>query len=249
MTDMDPFDQHEMFDLQYNQDIMGKKEDHRDDGKSKASVAGTIMKAIKAKETFIKETFTNVNTRSEIFFKFTGYSYKLASAWKLTLSNQKPLLPFQNHYECVVLPKEPRKRGSSNNFFLWMITRTGDYRKIKLNSDVELDMVTTQLSLQYNSIDMKIILSILTKKHYTNLVVSEKCKKCNIIPVEDYSFELCKDLKNERSLRPIDFHKMQWVYKFHLSDKEFEEDNEPLDDEICDHEIIDDETDSEDERN
>ena len=40
----------------------------------------------------------------------------------------------------------------------------------------------------------------------------------------DISFLLNDDLKNESYLRPGDFHKMQWWYKFHLKDVEFEED-------------------------
>jgi hypothetical protein len=50
------------------------------------SNVNTIVAKVREKERFIRETFKNVLTRSEIFFKFTGYSYKIASAWKLTLS-------------------------------------------------------------------------------------------------------------------------------------------------------------------
>lgn len=59
-----------------------------------------------------------------------------------------------------------------------MITKQGDYRRIKLNSDCQLDFDTTQICLQFNSLDRKIILSILTKDYFTNLEVSEPCLKC-----------------------------------------------------------------------
>ena len=49
------------------------------------TVANTIIRQIQEKERVIKETFKNVRTRSEVFFKFTGYSYKIASGWELTL--------------------------------------------------------------------------------------------------------------------------------------------------------------------
>jgi hypothetical protein len=71
------------------------------------TVANTIIRQIQEKERVIKETFKNVRTRSEVFFKFTGYSYKIASGWELTLSSKKPLLPFKNRYECIVFPKQP----------------------------------------------------------------------------------------------------------------------------------------------
>lgn len=190
LTDMDPFEPTGMHALQMNENIMGKKEEHGRDDKSKASVAGTIMLQIKEKERFIKDTFKNVQTRSEIFFKFTGYSYKLAAAWKLTLSSQKPLLPFSNHYECVVLPKKPKdsSEGGSDTFDLWMITKQGFYKRIKFNKEISLDIQTTQLSLQFNSLDKKIILSVLTKNHYTTLEIGRQTKCCDFIPIEDYSF-------------------------------------------------------------
>jgi hypothetical protein len=65
---------------------------------------------IKEKETMLRDTFKKVLMRREIFFKFTGYSYKLASGWKLTLSSKMPLLPFKSppYYECITLPKTPQ---------------------------------------------------------------------------------------------------------------------------------------------
>jgi hypothetical protein len=100
---------------EFEKNKFGKEEEEekmKDDGRTKVSNVNTIMQQIREKEQFIRETFKNVNARSEIFFKFTGYSYKIASAWKLTLSAQKPLLPFSARYECMTLPKVPQISAS-----------------------------------------------------------------------------------------------------------------------------------------
>lgn len=107
--------------------------------------------------------------RSEIFFKFTGYSYKLASGWKLTLSTNMPLLPFKGRYECIMLPKTHPKIPKKGTYQLWMITKNGDYRRIRINPEVMLDLATTQLNIMYNAIERQILLSVLTKQFFTNI--------------------------------------------------------------------------------
>lgn len=113
LTDQHPFSKYDLNELIYEENKYGKDEENEgggganDDKKTKMTYVNTIMKQVKEKERIIKETFKNVRTRSEVFFKFTGYSYKVASGWELTLSASKPLLPFRNRYECIVFPKEP----------------------------------------------------------------------------------------------------------------------------------------------
>ena len=43
--------------------------------------------------------------------------------------------------------------------------------------------------------------------------------------ITDLTFWLNEDDANTKFLGPLDFHQMQWVYKFHMKDAEFEEDN------------------------
>jgi hypothetical protein len=77
------------------------------------------------------------------------------------------------------------------NFFeLWMISKTGDYKRIKFNNDVELGLHSTQLSLMYSSLYNQIILSLLTKKYFTSIHVKLSCgkKECKRLELSDFSF-------------------------------------------------------------
>jgi hypothetical protein len=44
-----------------------------------------------------------------------------------------------------------------------MITKNGDFRRIRINPEVMLDLATTQLNIMYNAIERQILLSVLTK--------------------------------------------------------------------------------------
>jgi hypothetical protein len=48
----------------------------------------------------------------------------------------------------------------------------------------------------------------------------ENCKK---LVISDFSFKLNYNIKDDRFLRPIDFHTFNWVYRFFTGDKEHEE--------------------------
>lgn len=120
----------------------------------------------------VNQTFKIPSLRSEIFFKFTGYNYKIASAWKITLSKKLPLLPFQLNYECVVLPKNYNEYRPRKEFQLWMITKEGEYKRIWFsNDDIKLEFDRTRINLQYNKMDQRIILHLMTRTHVTNVLV------------------------------------------------------------------------------
>lgn len=54
-----------------------------------------------------------------------------------------------------------------------MITKEGEYKRIWFkNKDIKLDFDRTQISLQYNKMDRKIILHLMTRTHVTNVLVS-----------------------------------------------------------------------------
>lgn len=66
----------------------------------------------------------------------------------------------------------------------------------------------------------------MTKRTFTNLEVSQPCKneRCRKTDITDITFWLNSETDDDNYLRPIDFHKMIWVYKFQLQDIEYEED-------------------------